>query len=101
MRYTYMLAFLLAVVVLLSLMFRYVTGVRLVLLLPDITALSVALLVNARLGCRRHGTFFAVLVLVSAAPWTHMDVRVADGRTHVWMQLLSYAAAGVFAVLSR
>ena len=31
MRYTYMLAFLLAVVVLLSLMFRYVTGVRLVL----------------------------------------------------------------------
>lgn len=38
-------------------------------------------------------------VLVSAAPWTHMDVRVADGRTHVWMQLLSYAVAGVFAVI--
>ena len=28
-----------------------------------------------------------------------MDIRVADGRTHVWMQLLSYAAAGVFAVI--
>ena len=99
MRYTYMLAFLLAVVVLLSLMFRYVTGVRLVLLLPDITALSVALLVNARLGWSGIALFFVGTVLVSAAPWTHMDVRVADGRTHVWMQLLSYAAAGVFAVI--
>lgn len=58
MRYTYMLAFLLAVVVLLSLMFRYVTGVRLVLLLPDITALSVALLVNARPGLEWNCTLF-------------------------------------------
>ena len=73
MRYTYMLAFLLAVVVLLSLMFRYVTGVRLVLLLPDITALSVALLVNARLGWSGIALFFVGTVLVSAAPWTHMD----------------------------
>ena len=99
MRYTYMLAFLLAVVVLLSLMFRYVTGVRLVLLIPDITALSVALLVNARLGWSGIALFFVGTVLVSAAPWTHMDVRVSDGRTNVWMQLLSYAAAGVFAVI--
>ncbi len=70
MRYTYMLAFLLAVVVLLSLMFRYVTGVRLVLLLPDITALSVALLVNSRLGWSGIALFFVGTVLVSAAPWT-------------------------------
>lgn len=66
MRYTYMLAFLLAVVVLLSLMFRYVTGVRLVLPPPDITALSVAFLVNARLGWSGIALFFVGTVLVSA-----------------------------------
>lgn len=97
--YTYMLTFLLAVVWLFCLMFRYVTDVRLVLLLPDIAALSVALLVNARPGWSGMALFFVGTVLVSAAPWTHMDVRTADGRTYVWMQLLSYAAAGVFAVI--
>lgn len=97
--YTYMLTFLLAVVWLFCLMFRYVTDVRLVLLLPDIAALSVALLVNARPGWSGMALFFVGTVLVSAAPWTHMDVRTADGHTHVWMQLLSYAVAGVFAVI--
>ena len=97
--YTYMLTFLLAVVWLFCLLFRYVTDVRLVLLLPDIAALSVALLVNARPGWSGMALFFVGTVLVSAAPWTHMDVRTADGHTHVWMQLLSYAVAGVFAVI--
>ena len=97
--YTYMLTFLLAVVWLFCLLFRYVTDVRLILLLPDIAALSVALLVNARPGWSGMALFFVGTVLVSAAPWTHMDVRTADGRTHVWMQLLSYAVAGVFAVI--
>lgn len=97
--YTYMLTFLLAVVWLFCLLFRYVTDVRLVLLLPDIAALSVALLVNARPGWSGMALFFVGTVLVSAAPWTHMDVRTADGRTYVWMQLLSYAVAGVFAVI--
>ena len=97
--YTYMLTFLLAVVWLFCLLFRYVTDVRLILLLPDIAALSVALLVNARPGWSGMALFFVGTVLVSAAPWTHMDVRTADGHTHVWMQLLSYVAAGVFAVI--
>ena len=97
--YTYMLTFLLAVVWLFCLLFRYVTDVRLILLLPDIAALSVALLVNARPGWSGMALFFVGTVLVSAAPWTHMDVRTADGHTHVWMQLLSYAVAGVFAVI--
>lgn len=99
MPYTYMLAFLVAVAVLLSVMLRYVTGVRIFLLFPDLAVLSVALLVNTKPGWQGLALFFVGTVLVYAGPWSRMDVYAGDRYRPAWGALLSFCVAGAFALL--
>lgn len=63
-----MLVFLIAAVFFICVMLRYVSGVRMFLLLPDLVALFAGLLVNAQPQWRGLASFFVGTVLVFAAP---------------------------------
>lgn len=74
---SYMLTFFVAAFVLVALVLFYVTGVRLLLLLPDLTVLFSALLVNARPGWRGLALVFCGVVVLYAMPWA--DTKNAAG----------------------
>ena len=98
------LAFVIGAFFLLCLMLRYVTGARFILLLPDLAALAVGLLVDAKPEWRALAFFFVGMILVYAAPWDSERIvwhKKDTGETGFFGsgQLLSFFATAVFSVL--
>lgn len=101
-----MLVFLIAAVFLICVMLRYVSGVRMFLLLPDLVALFAGLLVNALPQWRGLSSFFVGTVLVFAAPGQkaveiHAASQNSREKTHTAAlgQLFSFSVMAVCSML--
>lgn len=102
-----MLSFLIVVVFLLCLMLRYVSNIRMFLLLPDLLVLFAGLLVNALPQWQGLSSFFVGVLLLFAAPGSSSsDMHAVAGKSRrtekkglALGQLFSFAVTAVSAML--
>lgn len=100
---SFALAYTVLAVFLLFVILRYVTGIRLFLLVPEFAALSLGLLVTAKPGWSGLAFLFVGTLIVYSGPWdkTKADIRERNSKDkNMWRtQTASVLVTAVFGVL--